>query len=335
MAQNRHAAPTIVDVARLAGVSKSTVSRMINGESGVSQKAEGQVRAAMEALGYTPNSVARALKQRSTGIIGLIIPSIENPIFPRIVKAIETTANGLGYVTILCNSDGDVAREGAYVRLLAEKKVDGLILNAMGNYHPDFDVIRRRQLPMVLLGDKIPGFDTTNVTLDHRQGACDAVDYLIRQGRRRIAFVPGVHESYTALRGRYEGYLGALARRGIALNPRLVAAGEPQTPVEDLLAQVMGREEFDAVFASNDLTAIACMQALIRGGRRIPEDVAVMGYDDIPMSAWVSPGLSTVDNPKQWLGETAMRLLGEIIASGEDDHRQVCAQTPLVLRGSA
>ena len=335
MTQNRRTAPTIVDVARLAGVSKSTVSRLINGESGVSERAAHRVRAAMQELGYTPNSVARALKQRTTGIVGLIIPSIENPIFPRIVKAIETTAAAMGLVTILCNSDGGVAKEGQYVRLLAEKKVDGLILNAMGDYHPDFDLVRRRQIPLVLLGDKIAGLHSSNVTLNHRQGACDAVEYLIRQGRRRIAFVPGIHESFTALGGRYEGYCLALERNGLPLNPRLIATGDPQTPVADLMAPILSGEPFDALFASNDLTAIACMQALLGQGRRIPDDVAVMGYDNIPMSEWVSPSLSTVDNPKQWLGETAMRMLGDIIRTGDDDHRQVWAETPLVLRGSA
>lgn len=327
-------APTILDVARVADVSKSAVSRHITGKGYVSREAAEKIDRVIRELGYKPNTVARALKAKSTKSIGLIVPSIENPVFPPLVKVIEETAKGLGYTTILCISDGAVDQEAVNLELLIEKKVDGILFNAMGRYDPGFEIVKTTNTPLVVLGRKIEGFDTTSVTAGNFKGSFMAVEYLIGKGLKRVAFLAGMLESSTAISDRFNGYRAALGLYGLEYDERLVVR---QTRTFnggiDAADELIAREvRFDSIFASNDIMAIGCMERLAEKGYLIPGDLSVIGYDDIPSSQMVKPKLSTVSNPAGKLGAGAVAELNNIIKSRHDELRQIEFEPELVIR---
>ncbi len=327
-------AATIWDVARLANVSKSAVSRYINNKEGVSDEVKERIKKAIEELNYKPNTLARALKTRVTKSIGLIIPSIENPVFPPLVKVVENTARKYGFTTILCNSEGSIEREAEYLELLVEKQVDGIIFNAMGIYHERLDILKKSNTPVVVIGRKIENFNTTNVTVDNFKGAFMAVEYLIKTGMRNIAFISGQMESNTAISDRFEGYKAALEAYGIEYNERLVLR-EDRTfdgGIDAISKLIERNEKFDAVFASNDIIAIGCVEKLIECGYSIPKDVSVIGYDDIPSSRIIRPKLSTILNPPKVMGVEAVKALLRIIYTGKDNLTEKKFDPELIIR---
>jgi LacI family transcriptional regulator len=327
---------TITDVAKMAGASISTVSRVINKKGGVSRELEARIVNAIEKLSFRPNTVAQALKAKSTKSLGLIIPSIENPVFPPLVKVIEDTAGKYGFSTILCNSDGILEEEARYLELLAEKQVDGIILNAIGDYHERFEAIRKSGTPMIILGRHIEGFQSTCVTIDNRLGAYQATQHLLASGMRKIAFLYGYLEAISAINDRFEGYRQALQDSGTDFDDGLVAHGDRSfvggaVATEELMRRGM---PFDAVFASNDVMALGCIEKLLDSGVRVPEDVSVMGYDDIPIAGIFRPHLSTVRSPVQIFGKEAVKTILRIIYSKKDLYNEVEFKPELVIRQS-
>lgn len=327
---------TIKDVARAADVSISTVSRVINNKGGVSRDLEDRIKSAIEKLKYKPNTVARALKAKSTKSIGLIIPSIENPVFPPLVKSIEDTAKRYGFSTILCNSDGILEEEAQYLDLLVEKQVDGIILNAIGDYHEKFEVVKSTNTPIIVLGRRIEGFKTTCVTINNFKGAYMAVEHLIKTGMRDIAFLFGFLESSSAINDRFEGYKQALKDYKIKFNKNLVVKGNRSFEggafaTDELLKRKIG---FDAIFASNDVMAIGCIEKLLDCGYRIPDDVSVMGYDDIPMAGIFRPHLSTIRSPIKEFGVEAVKTILRIIYSKNDRLNEKNFEPELIIRES-
>ncbi len=327
---------TIKDVARDAGVSISTVSRVVNKKGGVSEELEDRITEAITRLKYRPNIVARALKAKSTKSIGLIIPSIENPVFPPLVKVIEDTAKRYGFSIILCNSDGILEEEAKYLGLLVEKQVDGIILNAIGDYHQRFDVVRNMNTPILVLGRKIEGFLTTTVTIDNFQGAYMAVEYLIKSGMKDIAFLYGFLEASSAINDRFEGYKQALKDHNLRFRKNLVVKGNRSLEggvyaTEELLKHKI---KFDAVFASNDVMAIGCMGKLLDLGYSIPGDVSIMGYDDIPMADVIRPHLSTVRSPIKEFGTEAVKTVLRMIYTKKDNFSEKNFDAELIVRES-
>ncbi|MBN1672313.1 MAG: LacI family DNA-binding transcriptional regulator [Kiritimatiellae bacterium] len=329
-------AVTIKDVARMAGVSIWTVSRVVNERDGVSEASEARVRQAIKALRYRPNIMARALKGRATQSIGLIIPSIENPVFPPLVKVIENTAAERGYSTVLCISDGRLEKEAQQLELLVDKRVDGILFNAMGGYHEGFEILRETGTPVVVIGRKIPGFETTNVSVDNRLGAKMAVDHLIRTGMRKIAVLLGQLEASSAIEDRFAGYKDALATHEIEFREERVARGNWSfaggvAATNDLLTRGV---EFDSIFASNDSAAIGCIETLLANGLRIPGDISVIGYDDAPVASMIRPHLSTVRAPNALFGVQAVNTLVKLVETGEDAHSEVVFEPELMVRDS-
>jgi LacI family transcriptional regulator len=325
---------TIKHVAKMAGVSISTVSRVINKKGGVSKELEDKIQNAIHQLKYTPNTVARALKAKSTKSIGLIIPSIENPVFPALVKVIEDMAKKYGFSIILCNSDGILEEEAKYVQLLVEKQVDGIILNAIGDYHEKFDIIRNTNTPIIVLGRKIDGFIATSITVNNFTGAYMAVEYLINTGMKNIAFLLGAMESSSAINDRFEGYKQALRDHRIRFDNKLVAKGNRSLEggvyaTEDLVKRGVS---FDAVFASNDMMALGCVEKLLDSGYKVPEEISVMGYDDIPMASIFRPHLSTVRTPIQKFGKEAVKAILRIIYTKNDKLNDVAFEPELIIR---
>jgi LacI family transcriptional regulator len=327
---------TIKDVARMAGVSISTVSRIINKKGGVSKDLETKILDAIAKLQYKPNVVAQALKAKSTKSIGLIIPSIENPVFPPLVKAIEDTANRYGFSTILCNSDGLLEEEARYLDLLSEKQVDGIILNAIGEYNERFEFVRRTGMPLIVLGRPIEGFNSTCVTIDNYLGARMAMQHLIKTGMKKIAFLFGYLESSSAINDRFEGYKQALKDSGMGFDAALVADGDRSFEGGAVATQELMRRgaKFDAVFASNDVMALGCIEKLLDSGLSVPQDVSVMGFDDIPLAGIFRPHLSTVRTPVHEFGVEAVKSILRIIYSKKDAFGEVKFNPELVIRQS-
>jgi LacI family transcriptional regulator len=325
---------TIKDVAKMAGVSISTVSRVINNKDGVSEDLEDKIKLAIEKLKYKPNIVARSLKSKTTKSLGLIVPSIENAVFPSLIKVIEDTGKKYGFSTILCNSDGSVEEEARYLQLLLEKQVDGIIFNAMGIYDERFEIVRDTNTPIIVLGKKIEGFKTTNVTVNNFRGAYMAVEHLIKSGMRDIAFLFGQLEASSAIDLRYEGYKAALKDNNIKFREELVITGNWSfeggiSATEELLSK---KVKFDSVFASNDLIAIGCIEKLLDRGYSIPQDISIIGYDDIPVARMIRPHLSTVSTPVREFGIEAVKTILRIIYTKQDKFLEKAFEPELAIR---
>jgi LacI family transcriptional regulator len=327
---------TIIDVAKMAGVSISTVSRVINNKDGVSEGFEEKIKSAIEKLKYKPNTVARALKAKTTKSLGLIVPSIENAIFPSLIKVIEDTAKKYGFSTILCNSDGNVEEEARYLQLLVEKQVDGIIFNAMGIYNKGFEIVKDAYTPIIVVGKKIEGFKTSNVSANNFHGAYMAVEYLIKSGMRNIAFLFGQLEAESAISNRFEGYKAALRDNNIEFKEELVIIGKWSfeggiNSTAELLSKGV---KFDSVFASNDMIAIGCIEKLLDSGFSIPDDISVIGYDGIPVSQMIRPHLSTVHSPVRELGVEAVKTILRIIYTKQDKFLEKTFEPELIIRNT-
>ena len=332
--------PTIRDVAKQAGVSKSTVSHVLNGTRFVGPGTEERVRSAIAALGYHPNSLARSLRRRVTHTIGLLVPDNANPFFAEVARVIEDAGFAEGYSVILCNSDLSEVKQAAYLDVLLAKRVDGLIIVSSGliSAADRLDPVRRvvaAGVPCVVVDRDLGDAPIDQVLVDNDAGGHRAGTYLTGLGHRRIACIVGPNDS-TPSAGRIAGFRRALGEAGAPLAPDAAVAGNGRYDggeggVHELLRR---RVEFTALFAFNDVMAIGAMAALRRTGRRVPEDVSVVGFDDIPPSSALVPALTTVAQPIAEMGQASVRLLLDRIARPEAAAARVELPTRLVERES-
>ncbi len=310
------AGASIKDVSLAAGVSISTVSHVLNRTRYVSDGARERVQRAIAELDYRHNGLARSLRTRQSYAIGLIIPDVTNPYYPQIARGVQDAAAEAGYWVFVCNSDRRPEVEVQLLGALEERRVDGVILDASGAAAPLLTAIRRAALPLVLVGSRIDEPDLDVVTVAPNGGYA-AVRHLLDLGHRRVALIggppaPGQHRPAKA-----GGYLQALAEAGIDLDEALIVPGDytregGAAAMQRLLATARPPT---AVFAGNDLMAIGALAVARRSGRRVPQDVAVVGYDDIPEAATTVPALTTVRVPKYEMGLAAAgRLLERLRA---------------------
>lgn len=327
---------TIRDVARRAGVSVATVSRVVNSSAHrVSPRTHRRVMTAVAELGYHANVIAQGLKKRTTRTVALIVPDISNPFFPAIARGIEDIARLRGYAVLLCNTYEDLARENAYLQLLRKRWVDGLIFATVGSNTEHLRALRRERMPVVLIARDVEGVSIDAVLVDNFRGGVEATTHLLRLGHRQVVHIGGPPSLHVAAERR-RGYLEALAAAGIPARPAHIAEGDftaegGRRAINLLLER---RVEFTAVVAANDLMAIGAMEALRTAGRRIPEDVAVVGFDDITFASLVSPALTTVAQPKYRMGQMAMERLFELMAGEASRSRQTVLVPQLVVRES-
>jgi LacI family transcriptional regulator len=309
MGQAGHAA-SIKEVSRAAGVSISTVSHVLNGTRFVSDDLRRRVEAAIAQLDYRHNGLARSLRTRQTYAIGLIIPDVANPYYPQIARGVQDAAAEAGYWVFLCNSDRNTGAEARLLDALEQRRVDGIILDPSGPDPALLAALRRSAAPVVLVGSRIDVPDLDVVTVAPN-GSHDAVCHLVALGHRRIALIAGPPAPGGALPAKARGYRLALEEAGISPDPALVVEGDytregGAAAMERLLALP---QPPTAVFAGNDLMAIGALAAARHAGRRIPQDIAVVGYDDIPEAAVTTPTLSTVAVPKYDMGHAAASVL--------------------------
>lgn len=326
---------TIRDVARLAGVSIATVSRVLNGgHHAVRDETRRRILAAIDQLDYRPNALARSLLSRRSGTLGLLVPDIANPYYAEILRGIEDTVRPEGYSVIICNTDRQPQKAEEYLGLLREKQCDGIIFAGGGMQGGQrLPSLASLGIRVVLIGRH--EVDLPSVAVDNQGGARAATRHLVEQGHRAIAFVGGPRES-TTTQDRQAGFESALAESGIPLDPRYLRYGDlrPEGGYE-AMRQLLGlAERPTAILVANDLMAIGAMKAIRDAGLKVPEDAAVVGFDDIPIASYVDPPLTTVEVPMYELGARAARaMLG--LLRGEGAPRAERLPTPLVVRGSS
>lgn len=328
---------TIKDVAKHANVSITTVSRVLNEtEHSVSSDTKERVLKSIQELGFFPNAMARGLHQNKTRTIGLIIQDISNPYYPSIVRGVEDGAQELGYTVILANAYRSKERTTRYLNVFREKRVDGIIFTGGGVVKDAVEekFFEHTHIATVVIGKacnaKLPSVQVNNV-----QASREACEHLIKLGHRQIVTITGPAGSTTAI-DRLEGYHQALKHHDIQVKDEWIIQGnfefESGYKAVQNISEI-GKDKVTAIFAQNDMMAIGAMKALEEKGLKIPGDVAVMGFDNIPLSSFVTPVLSTVTVPIYELGRTSMKILSDRL-SGLEVSRITTLPTKLTLRQS-
>jgi len=306
---------TIHDVARRAGCSIASVSRVLNGSAATSPALEARVRTAIAELHYHPSALGRGLKTKVTRTIGLLVPSFTNPVFAASLAGVEQAARAMGHDIVLAASDYDPRREPEAVAALIARDVEGLILTvADAAASPLLDTLDRDGPPYVLLYNELSGPGRAAVSVDNAAATAELVNRLIALGHRRIAFVAGRFGASDRSRLRYLGYCRALLAAG--LEPLPVTEVEflgDEAAFDQGLADLLRHAPRPTAFAcSNDLLAIAVMAALRRAGLSVPEDASVTGFDGIAIGRQIMPGLATIEQPTHEMGRAALDFLFEI-----------------------
>lgn len=301
--------PTMKDVARLAGVSTSTVSRVLGGKVFVDEPVRQRVMQAVEELHYRPNPLARALREKRTNTFALLVPGIENQIWPLVARGVENVARKNDYSVILCNTDNDLKVEKQYVTRLQRQWVDGIIIAPAQDDEVYLRQLSESGFPVVQV---IRGLETgmDSVMIDNFRIAYEAVEYLYKTGHRHIAIASG-RQDLNLYRRRLAGYRQALSDLGLAEDERLVI--QEIKELNNLYRLTRQRLEegvpIDAVVATSDPKAIVVMRAIRDAGKRIPEDISVVGMDDIETSSFFEPRLTTMAQPFIQIGELAAKKL--------------------------
>jgi LacI family transcriptional regulator len=325
----------MADVAREAGVSLMTVSRALNGKDGISDVTRNRVYAVVERLGYRPSGIARGLVTKRTGTLGLVVPDNSNPYFSEVGRGVEHAAFARGHNVFLCNTEEDAQRETIVLQSLTEKQVDGLIL--CSPRLPDADLINALSYfpACVLVNRVIENHDSAAIRTDDDNGARMAIHHLIQRGHRVIGMLAGPERSYSA-RIRKTGYLAAFAEAGIPHDDGWIQHCLPMVEASQKAAvDLLGRyPEMTALFCFNDLVAIGAMKACTELGRRVPEDLAIIGFDDIPLASLVTPTLTTVQLPRYEIGRRAAELLFAKL-EGQATQNVTVLPIKLILRASA
>lgn len=329
----------IQEVAKRAKVSTATVSRTLNKPETVDPQTAKRVWKAVKELQYLPNTTARSLVSGSTRILGLIVSDITNPFFPEVVKGLEDVAIREGYEILISSTNYDLARMAVCVRRMLERKVDGVAIMTSELEKHLIDELDRRNVPMVFMDVGPVTTNISNVRIDYGQGINEAVQHLLALGHRRIGFLSGPLELKSA-RIRRTAFLRGLARFGVVEEERLVEAGNHKIDggLQAMMRLLALPEPPTAVLASNDLTAFGAMRAVRLAGLRVPEDVSIIGFDDIQLAEFTEPPLTTVRLPRSLLAEKAFEALATHINAKKADTPahgvEYVVGTELVVRGS-
>lgn len=306
-------ATSIKDVAREANVSIATVSRVLNNVDVVNEDTKKRVLEAIKKLNYRPNIIARSLKTQKTKTIGIIIPDISNPIYPEVVRGAEDVSNIYDYNIILCNTDLDPQKELEYLRVLGEKMADGVILISNFLEKEILKTIKDSNLPIVLIETHGRETNFHSVVIDNKQAAMDAVNYLIKKGNKRIAYIGVDREVINGSAVRYSGYRAALEENGIAYDENITYLCKYSSRAEDgyeaMNAILRKSKDIDALFCVNDEVAMGAINALRDNNIKVPEDIDVIGFNDTYGAEFFYPRLTTMAQPLYDMGSIATRML--------------------------
>ncbi|MGF1684790.1 HTH-type transcriptional repressor PurR [Photobacterium minamisatsumaniensis] len=327
---------TIKDVARMAGVSTTTVSHVINKTRFVAEATQKKVLSAVDELNYAPSAVARSLKCNTTRTIGMLVTKSTNPFFAEVVHGVEEYCYGAGYTLILCNTEGNLEKQRDYLRMLAEKRVDGLLVmcsdldeNLLGLLE------RQKDLPMVVM-DWGPESPHTDKIQDNAElGGYVATKFFIEHGHQAIGCLTG-HSDKAACRERLKGFKKAMSEADLEVHPDWVLEGdfECESAVEAAEKFIAMDKRPTAIFCFNDIMAMGMISTFSQAGIRVPEDISIIGYDNIDLAPYFSPPLTTIHQPKRRLGKTAIEILLERVKDKDHEHRIFEMIPELVIRKS-
>lgn len=300
---------TMLDVSREAGVSSATVSRVLTGSAEVDPKTRTLVLAAVEKLGYRPNLVARGLRRQASQVIALIITDIENPFYTAVCRGVEDSARLAGYSVILCNADRDIEKEREYLRVVEDQNASGIIISPASAHRTDISNLVARGLPVIAV-DMALAAATGSVLVDNKDAGALATNHLIGKGCKRIACITGPAENSTAA-DRVEGYRRAIAEAGIQEEPKLVIyANYLEDGGYKATRRLLGlKMRPDGLFVTNNRMAVGALRALQEMGVSIPDDINIIGFDELPWALELHPHLSLVRQPAYRIGQEAARLL--------------------------
>ena len=334
---------TINDVAKRAGVSAMTVSRVVNGTGYTSTETRARVEAAIEELGYVPNALARQLRSKRTKTIALVVSDISNPFFTTIARGVEDYCVGHGFSVMYCNTDEDEAEEEQYLLMLIERQVDGILLVPARSSGDSFRLLHAHRMPVVVLDRRIAAAGVDSVRCDSEAGAHALAKHLVDMGHRRIAVLTGRRNVSTSV-DRVAGCRRALEEAGLTLPDELVHWGgfqfgkSNQADGHRMATEMLAAEgeRPTAVFCANNFIAFGAIRALRSAGLRVPDDISVVAFDDLP-EEWVSePFLTVAAQPAYEIGHrAAMLLLGHISGDHEPSGQSVVLPFELIIRRSS
>jgi LacI family transcriptional regulator len=330
---------SIRDVAGLAGVSVGTVSNVLNRPEMVSPSTRERVLAAIGELGFVRNESARHLRAGHSRTIGLVVLDIANPFFTDVARGVEDVANPAGLAVILCNSDDRPEKESAHLDVLAEQRVQGVLITPTAALSPAVEALRSRGTPVVLVDRRAPTPDQCSVAVDDVLGGRLAAAHLLERGHRRIAFVGG-STRLPQLRERHDGVARAVLEACgsedalLVLSPATLTVADGRQAAEQIIGIPADRRPTAAICA-NDLLALGMLQEMVRHGVHVPADFAIIGYDDIEFAAAAAVPLSSVRKPRQELGRRAAELLLDEARNEEHRHEQPVFEPTLVVRESS
>jgi LacI family transcriptional regulator len=326
----------MADVAREAGVSLMTVSRAINGKDGVSDTTRERIQTIIDRLGYRPSEIARSLVTDRTGTIGLVVIDNSNPFFSEVARGVEHEAYARGYNVFLCNTEEDIEREQTILRSLEEKRVDGIILCSPRLDENALCYALKRHSAVVLINRRVDEPRFGMLAMNDERGGQMAAAHLLSRGHRAIGFLTGPERSYSG-QMRAKGYRSTLIEAGITPCSKwerhcLPVVESGREAAYDLLSS---QPEISALFCYNDLSAVGALQACADLGRHVPDDLAIVGFDDIALASLVTPPLTTCRIPMYDLGNQAMRLLLEYIKGCGGNCTDIVIEPELIIRESA
>jgi len=325
---------SIKDIARLANVSHPTVSRALQNSPLVNAKTAAKIRRIAEDTGYHPSAAARGLVTRKTRTIGLVVTTVNDPFAAEVAFGIEQAANDHGYSVFLANSNADPERERKMVESFAEQRVDGIVVTSSRVGTLYLPLLAKMMVPMVLVNDQYPGEFVHSVMIENVESSRAAVEHLIGLGHRRIAYV-GDRYGYQSDAERRTGYKQALTEAGIDCDAELTVAGDSQ-PAEAVEAvnRLLGLQDPPtAIFCYDDMTALGALRAIQSRGLRVPDDISIVGFDDLFFAAYLEPALTTVRQPMRRMGQMAVENLLKLMA-GENPVPQVRVAAELIVRES-
>jgi DNA-binding LacI/PurR family transcriptional regulator len=321
---------TINDVAKYAKVSKATVSRVLNNKGNVSPEVAQRVKEAVEVLNYVPSGVARSLVSKTTGLIGLVIPDIVNPFFPMLARGVEDAAHRLGFTLLLCNTDNDLQTEQGYINKLQQQRVEGIIL-VSSNWRFISNILSNTNFPIVACDRFRKDISIDSVVVDNYRAGFEATEYLISKGHRDIVYI-STSSTIESIWQREQGYLAAMSKH--SLNPNVQYGTLSIESGYQITNSILRHSLPSAIFTSNDLVAFGAMRAIHEKGLSIPDDIALLGCDDIVFAEISNPSLSTIRQPVYQMGVKAMELLYNRIHNYDTPTKNITLKPKLILRES-
>jgi LacI family transcriptional regulator len=329
--------PTLEEIAQLAHVSRSTVSRVVNNDPNVSERTRGRVQAVIESINFQPNMAARSLAGGRTRILGFVIPMgvstlFTDPFFALLIQGVSTACNALDHSVMLWLAEPEYERR-TIRQVLHNKLIDGVIITSMVCDDPLLKTLSESSLPFIQIGRPINGQEVSYVDVDNLNGARDAVSYLLRMGYRRVSTITGPQNMIGGI-DRLDGYRSALRKWGMAIDPNLISESDFTEEGGSIAMQRLLPNKPDAVFIASDAMAVGAMRTIREAGLSVPADIAIVSYDDMPFAARTEPPLTTVRQPIKKTGAVAAETLINMIEHPQSSPRRILLPTELVIRAS-